>query len=313
MPHASLVVQRFSDAYVRNFARFVLDALRRSIDPDAALFLPDEVDDAAYPDGLVFLIGEKFKPFERRPGCRYIYLNLSVISWLGNPFAISLDGHRVIRRKRQLLAQKLPQIDVLLDYYPAQTARLARELDLPVLGFDVAMAPRSPLRREHRQHDVCFVGGLNERRRTVLNPLSAKGVQLSPHEGAPIEDIAAASRLCLNIHAERSRHLETPRIAAALSVGTPVLTETSYGAGAFAGHGFIVDRPLGQLASTALSLLEDPDRLAALGADAAAWYGEVYYPGALASWESLCQRITEQTSRDQAGNAVPSRHHLRRA
>lgn len=296
MPRASLVIQRYSDAYVRNFARFVHDALRRFIDPDAPLLLPNEVDDAAYPEGLVFLIGEKFRPFTRRPGCTYVYLNLSVVSWLGNPFATSLDGHRVIRRKRRLLAGKLPLIDVLLDYYPAQTRILARRLDLPVLGFDVALAPRPPLPPLERVHDVCFVGGINDRRREVLDRLSAAGLRLSPSEGAPIEEIAALSRLCLNIHAERSRHLETPRIVAALSVGTPVLTETSHAAGAFAGLPFIVDRPKARLAGAARELLSDPARLAALGEEAGRWYREVYHPAAERSWRDLCRHLAAGTT-----------------
>lgn len=295
MPRASLVIQRYSDVYVHNFARFVHDALRKSIDSEAPLFLPDEIDDADYPEGLVFLIGEKFRPFARRPGCRYVYLNLSVVSALGNLFMTSLDGHRVIRRKRRLLAEKLPLIDVLLDYYPPQTEVLSRRLDLPVLGFKVALTPRAPLPAEARMHDICFVGGVNDRRREVLDRLASQGARLSPSEGAPIEEIAAVSRLCLNIHAERSRHLETPRIAAALSVGTPVLTETSHAPGSLAGHAFIVERSRAGLAEAALELLADPERLSALGQEAAAWYREVYFPGAERAWRDLCQRLCDTT------------------
>lgn len=292
MPSASLIVQDFSYGFVRRFVDYLHGVMQRHLNPDAALFISPQVDDAAYHEGLVFLIGENFPPFKRRQGCTYAYLNLSVVSPLGSPFSASLAGHRQVLRKRRMLAGKLPLIDVLLDYYPPQTVRLQRSLKLPVVGFDVAVEAADDRVERHRDFDICFVGGMTVRRRRVLGDLQSRGFRLSPSHGAPIEDIAARSALCLNIHTERSNHLEVPRFVAALSTGCPVLTETSYGVAGLGAGDVVVERPLAEVADTVSALLGDTDRLVALRRQCLSWYTSDYLPRAEARWQEVFDKVT---------------------
>ncbi|MEL7105814.1 MAG: hypothetical protein AAGM21_07835 [Pseudomonadota bacterium] len=291
MPRASLVVQDFSYGFVRRFVDYLHGVMQRHLDPHAGLLICHQVDAAAYPDGLVFLIGENFAPFERRKGCTYALLNLSVVSPLGSPFAASLAGHRQVFRKRRMLAGKLPLIDALLDYYPPQTKRLKHSLSLPVFGFDVAVAAASD-RQPDPDYDVCFVGAMTARRQRVLDDLKARGVRLSPSHGGPIEKFAAQSALCLNIHTERSNHLEVPRFAAALSTGCPVVTETSFGVADLGAQDFVIERPLPQVADAVTALLGDKSRLERLQRDSLSWYKAHYLPRADARWRDVFEQAT---------------------
>lgn len=289
MRHATLIVQDFSFDFVASFVHYLHNFLRRHADPEASLIRCAEIDDAQHPAGLVFLIGENFKPFRRRRGCTYFYINLSVVAPLGSLFAASLRGHRQVFRKHRLLTAKLPHCDALLDFYPPQTQRLKRKLDLPVFDFDYAVEPHAGKHNTAVDHDVCFVGGLTPRRERILSALRAKGIRMSPHAGAPIEALAAASRCCLNIHMERSNHLEIPRLVAALSSGCPVISEKSFGLAEFVDGEFVIERPLSRLVSAVEELLADPPRMAALGAEAAAWYSDSYLPRANRRWAEICE------------------------
>ena len=303
MRRATLIVQTFSLSYVENFVRYLYGVLQRHLDPDALLVVCDEIDEADHPDGVILVIGENFRPFRRRPGCRYAFVNLSVVTLLGNPLSASLLGHRQVFRKRRMLNAKLPLFDVLLDYYPPQTRKLQRQLPIPVLGFDVAIAAARPLPMAERDFDVCFVGGMTARRKQVLDELARRGLALSPQSGAPIEDIAARSRCCLNVHTERSNHLEIPRLVAAFSRGCPVVTETSFGLSDIAADRFASEYRLPALADGVEAMLADPDRLRRLGADCAAWYRDTYLPRAEARWAEICGNIAER----QAGPSGTSR------
>jgi len=294
---ASLVVDRFSLTYVQKFTEYLHGVLRHHLDPDAAFLACDSVDEAQHPDGIVFLIGENLPPFRRRPGCRYVYLNFSVVSVLGSPFAASLSGHRQVFRKRRMLAARLPLYDMLLDFYAPQTRLLAHQLRLPVRGFDFAIAPVDAAPVHERSHQACFVGGITDRRKAVLDALEEAGVALSPSSGAAVEELAAKSLCCLNIHAQRSNHLEVPRLVAAFAAGCPVVTESSYGLAEFCDEDFVEERALSGIASAVEALLADPDRVQRLGKAAARWYRETYLPRAETRWRDLCHEI--------AGTEVP--------
>ncbi|MDJ1006309.1 MAG: hypothetical protein QNJ13_00665 [Paracoccaceae bacterium] len=293
MRRTTLIVHDFSQAYVGNFVRYLHQALRRHADPEAELVFCKSVDDAAHGPGLVFIIGEKFPPFRRRPGCVYAYLNLSVVSRLGSPLAASVKGHRLILQKRQLLNAKLDLVDVVLDYYAPQTEVLSRQLPVPVMGFDYAVDPSRTGGRREVLYDVCFVGGLSERRQTVLDGIAARGFTLSPSSGAPIESIAAASACCLNVHVHRSNHLEIPRIVAALANGCPVVTETSHGIAGLGAGEFVTERPLAALAGEVERRLGDREALADLGLRSVAWYRDSYLPRAEARWREICRSLAE--------------------
>ena len=293
MPRAALIIQNFSYDYVRNVAEYIHKQLKKHIDPDA-LFLPcDQIDEAEYPDGtFVFLIGEQFRSFKRRPECRYIYFNFSVVAVLGNPFGASFAGLKAIGRKRRLLNAKLPLIDMVLDFYPPQTNVLQRKLPCPVLGFDVAISPlESPVPMSERVYDVCFVGGQSTRRRAVCDAILAQGMMLSPASGVIIEEIAAQSRCCLNVHAVRSHHYEAPRIIAALSTGTPIVSEHTFGLGELADQEFVVQEGTSKLSLAIMALLSNPDRSEKLGIAAYEWYTSHYLPNAEQKWQNTCQEI----------------------
>lgn len=296
MSRAALVVQTFSLAYVENFVGYLHGILQRHLDADAELVVCDGLDTADHATGLVFVIGENFPPFSRRTGCTYVFLNLSVVTRLGNPLSASLRGHRQVRRKRRMLEAKLPLFDVLLDYYAPQTAVLAHRMPLPVMGFDVAIAATDPVPMADREFDVCFVGGLTPRRQAVLDEMRAAGLVLSPQSGAPIEQIAARSRCCLNVHTERSNHLEVPRLVAALSTGCPVVTERSFGLATLGAGALVDERRFSDLAAGVRDMLADAARLERLGEGSAAWYRDLYLPRAEENWKAVCQRLVSIAS-----------------
>ena len=297
-----LIVQDVSFAYVRNVALFIHRMLRQTFGEAAELIVCAELDDAAYSDGaLIFVIGENFKRHRRRSGCRYVYLNFSVVEVLGNPLSIGRAGWRMIRRKRAMLDEKRDLYDVLLDYYPPQTRVLARQLDMPVRGFDVAVDPEdlsATIPFQDRPFDVCFVGGMSERRRLVVDALKARGFTTSPHHGVVFEDAAAQSRCCLNIHSLRSNHLETPRIVGALAVGTPVVSEHSYGLDGLLPEDLRRSARLGRLADAVEGLLRDAEGAAVLGRRSQNWYVGTYMPKAEENWRTLCRDVAAiETSR----------------
>jgi hypothetical protein len=226
-----LFVRTGSMPYVRRLITSFHQTLCAHYGAETALVLGDAVDAAPLGDAdTVLVVGEALGRFTRKPGRRYIYLNFSVVSYLGNPLNMTLNGLRLIQQKRRLLNAKLDLFDAVLDYYPAQTIHLKRHLSLPVFGFLPTIAPpaRSSLRLDARKYDVCFVGSGSPRRDQLADVLRRRGVTLTPQSGMDLEDFAAQSRCTLNVHLQRSNHLELPRILGAMSAGSPVITEKSY-------------------------------------------------------------------------------------
>ena len=295
MPSATLIVQDFSLGFVEQFVRYLHSVLQRNIDPDAQLIVCKEVGEAQHAPGLVFVIGENFRPFRRRKGCTYAFINLSVVTVLGGPFSASLKGHRQIQRKRRMLAAKSHLFDVLLDFYAPQTSALAVHSHVPVLGFDYAVDAPAPDVAPQRIYDVCFVGSMNTRRSRVLEDIASTGASLSPSSGAPIEDIAAQSACCLNIHTERSNHLEVPRIVAALSRGCPVVTERSYGLASLNASEFLTEQPLAKLSEAVTELLSNRNGLCVKSQKSAEWYRDYYLPRAETRWREICGAMADRS------------------
>ncbi len=299
MAKTTLIVQAVSFGYVQNVVRFVHRMLRAHLDPDAELILCDELDHAVYePGSTVFVIGENFARHTRRAGCRYVYLNFSIVEMMGNPLKTSRQGWKAIRRKRAMLMEKLDLYDVLLDYFAPQTRQLRRKVAQPVEGFGVAVHPRDMPAFESigdRIYDVCFVGGISPRRREVLDQIKALGLTLSPHEGVVFEEIAARSRCCLNMHAQRSNHLETPRIVGAMAVGCPVVSEQSFGLSDLLPPDHLVTAPRLSLADAAARLVADRVRLEDLSQRSCNWFGQNYLPACEQDWARLCQRLRSLT------------------
>ena len=295
MSRAALVVHSYSYPYIKNVTNFIHSTIQAYLDAASELLICDTVDAAPYDENtLVFLIGEKFPPFERRAGCTYIYLNFSVVTVLGRPWETGLKARRGIRTKRRLLDQRLHSVDLILDYFPPQTKALRRELNVPVLGFTVATANRAPFKpMQDRAFDVCFVGGLNHRRQSVCDAITALNLSLSPSQGIDIEDAATASRVCLNVHSVKSHHLESPRFVAGLSSGTPVVTEPSFGASAAFDPRYAIESSYVDLPTTIVRLLSDPQKLDVLGRKTQSWYRGTYLPQAQNHWCGVLEKIVE--------------------
>lgn len=290
--HATLAVQTGSLPFVRNVALHIRRQLERGLGA-CDLAACDSLDDLAIEGpAAVFVIGEHFGRFARRPGVVYVYLNFSVVAVLGNPFGTNPSGRREARRKLDLVEAKCDLFDLLLDYYPQQTGRLARCLPIPVRGFPVAVDPADVARPDGDPlYDVCFVGTLNRRRAAVLDRISAMGWTVSPSEGVVFEEMAARSRCCLNVHKLRSNHLELPRIAGALAAGAPMVSEASHGLDLWAPGGVVTEAPLAALPETVDRLLRAGDALKAQSKRATAWYLDEYMPRSARTWQALCAEV----------------------
>ncbi|MEM7717665.1 MAG: hypothetical protein AAF222_00545 [Pseudomonadota bacterium] len=286
MNQAALVIHTFSHPFIKNVASFVHAMLRDTIDPEAKLLICDSVDDAQCSENTtIFLIGENFPLFQRRPDCRYVYLNFSVVSVLGSAWETGLQARRAILSKSRMLAKRLPLYDVVLDYYPPQTQVLQKKLNLPVLGFAVASPPNPKYTQmQDRAYDVCFVGNLSKRRQTVCEAIENLGFSLSPSTDIVIEDAAAQSRLCLNVHSVKSHHFETPRFVAAFSSGTPVVSEPSFAADMIIDRCHLLEEACSNIPARIQNLLSDQDQLDELGEAVHRWYTNTYFPNAQDSW-----------------------------
>lgn len=285
MPRAILAIARPAVPFIRGNLATLLPMLQTHYGSKVALLEIDRIEDI--PAGgaqTVFVIGEHLAPPLRHPGCQYVLINLSVVTQLGSPLAASPRGMLQIHRKARALRHRLAGYDALLDYYPAQTRILKRRLSLPVFGFIPWSDPAAPSQGSRDQpetiYDVCFVGGKTPRRRALLDQLRAEGLRLSPSKGVMLEQAAAQSACTLNVHLQRSNHLEIPRILGALSVGSPVVSEDSFGIADILPPKLIEIAPYRQLSGRVLSFLSDPSRVAERAAQSASWYRDTLVPQA---------------------------------
>lgn len=140
-----------------------------------------------------------------------------------------LWGQHKRKMARNLLAT-LRRLDVMLDINPANepwydAAGLpARER--AKLRFGPAIFPSEPRLRVPGQGDL-FFGNVNDRRRTVLDGLAHRAVEVVP---AGVYGDALAARLraadtVLNIHFAEGTYTEAPRLLTAYLAGKPVLSE----------------------------------------------------------------------------------------
>lgn len=294
MRPAALVVHEVSVPYVRNVLAALHATLRETLDPDARMLACASVDEAPVePGSVVLIVGENLGRFRRRPGCTYAFVNFSVVRLLGNPFAVSLDGLRLIRRKARLLREKLDLIDAVIDYYPAQTRGLAARLPRPVFGFVPWVDPSETeaLEPEERPFDLCFVGGLSPRRQAVLERLKSAGLRLSPAAGIDLETAASRSRVTLNLHMQRSNHLEIPRVMGAMAAGSFVVTERSHGLGDLVPAGLVKSAPYRRVADAVLRALDDRQALERRARASGEWYRATCVPAAREAFAATLDRV----------------------
>lgn len=128
------------------------------------------------PVSTVFVIGDPFGEFTRRPDCWYGFLNFSVLNVLGSPWNCSPRAYKLIHRKRKLFDKKVHSYDFILDYYPAHTRRTKAGLSVPVKNFPIGVSAdkdRELSPAAMRPYDVCFVGNRSRRRNKIIGALSA--------------------------------------------------------------------------------------------------------------------------------------------
>ena len=225
-----LVIHPKSYKSVTRVSDYIWERVQEFAGGDAEKHMVEHVDAVDFAKGsTVLIIGEKFRSFEREAGCRYVFLNFSVMHLLGNPFACDLYALRMMAAKRKFLRRKLPSLDFVLDYFDEHASVLRRKLDIPVLTFPVSVTPSAkPLDPiAARPMDICFVGEMTSRRKKLIAKLDE--FKFGPQNGVVLEDEVERSRITLNVHVRRSNHFEFPRAIAAISRGSVLVTENSFG------------------------------------------------------------------------------------
>ncbi|MEW5422311.1 hypothetical protein [Amorphus sp. 3PC139-8] len=279
-----LVAHKKSLPFVRNALKFIERQAVELVGDAASIQELEQIDQMQSDVGsAVIVVGDPFGPPQRLPGRRYLFLNLSVVSFAGAPWDYSLSGARVIAAKRRAYIRKMASYDMLLDYLPHQAASLARKLRRNVSALPIAV---DTIETFPPEFDVCFVGSRSPRRERVLSRLGNMGVQMSPRSGVTLEDVTRRSRLTLNVHAHRSNHLETPRIVGAISSGSVVATEPCYGMAEAFPREMYLEASIADLPATVASALSTGtyDEIANRASD---WYRSTYYPEAVAAWRSV--------------------------
>ena len=109
-----------------------------------------------------------------------------------------------------------------------------------------------------RRHTAVTVAGLED-----------AGLRLSPSTGVVLEDVLRQSRLCLNFHSHRSRHLDYPRMLGAYATGAALLTESSFGMDRLFPHDVYVSVTYRGLIREAVALLGDKQKIQSLALNGA--------------------------------------------
>jgi len=287
MPKAALVASKSSLPYIRRASEALMRQIQDVYGQDSFFVSCDRLDDLPedFAD-IVFIIGEGLRVVDRIKARRIVFINFSVVCLVGGLSGFSLDGWRLLKRKRKLLDEKLPFVDAILDYYPAQTKILQRKLNKPVFGF----LPCTTTEDQYsdwksfdlcdRPFDVSFVGGGSPRRRKIIDRLKSKGVTFGPSSGRDIEDLASQARITLNLRMHRSGHLEIPRIAGGLAAGSIVVSEDAPGLAEVFGERNIIVSKYNGLVSSVISLLENKALQEEMCIRTRSWYRQVYIPRA---------------------------------
>lgn len=139
----------------------------------------------------------------------------------------------------------------------------ARRLLHVPLGYDPVLERIPP--REAPQVDVLFYGGVNDRRRTVLDEISAQGLRvlaLFGVYGTERDFWIARSRLVLNMHVHEGQILELPRLAYLWANRVPVVAEFNPETEDMVGMaGHMVTAGYADLATAVVEAVADPARM----------------------------------------------------
>lgn len=93
------------------------------------------------------------------------------------------------------------------------------------------LEPAISIPLEQRGIDLLFIGKMNERRRRMLDRIESKGISVAtfdkPIYAAERDQLITSAKAVINIHLEDDSRFEHIRAHTCLSLGTPVISETS--------------------------------------------------------------------------------------
>ena len=294
-----LIVHPTSYRYVSAVADYIYSQLKRHSPVEVDFTLSPDLD--SLEDGkhsIVFVIGDPFRSFFRRPGVRYIFFNFSLLYALGPTARSSRAARQWIERKHELFAAKIHLYDYVLDYFPAQAEKLSHEFGTPVDAFPVGLCDDAYSRAFERSYDVCIVGARTPRRIVMERRLSRLGFRLTPATGVRLEDMAARSKVVLNVHAYRTSNIEYARIVSALLSGAILVTEPSPGMADSFPENLYVSASYTNIARSVRSVLDDATLMKKMGSEGAAWTRLFYLPACDALWATVLPRVYSRVGID---------------
>jgi len=294
---AALLVHEASVPYVRSVVDFVRQQLSRHLGGEPFYAECADVAAAGAPAGsLVFVIGDGFPRYRRQPGCRYVFINFSLVRRMRWWRPIAPAAARWMRDKRRALLGKRDLYDMVLDFHPAQTRLLARQLaraEVPVRTFMTAVAGDA---RGHaappladRRWDVCFVGTDSPRRARMRARLERRGIAVSPSTAPGLHAVLGDCRVVANVHFAACDTLEAPRILHAFTAGVCLVTEPCYGLRDLAPESCYVCVPYRRMPAAIAELLGDTARIDRIARSAAEHVRTRYADRASESWGALVQ------------------------
>jgi hypothetical protein len=294
---AALLVHEASVPYVDSVVAFVRQQLSRHLGGEPFYAECADVATAGVPaDSVVFVIGDGFPRYRRQPGCRYVFINFSLVRRMRWWRPIAPAAARWMCAKRRALLGKRDLYDMVLDFHPAQTRLLARELApaaVPVRTFMTGVAgdagaAATPLAA--RRWDVCFVGTDSPRRARMRTRLERRGIAVSPSHAPGLHTVMRDCRVVANVHFAACDTLEAPRIVHALAAGVCLVTEPCYGLRELAPEGCYVCVPYRRMPAAIAELLGDPARIDRIARSAAEHVRTRYAARASESWGALVQQ-----------------------
>lgn len=290
MGRTFLLVHPFSYARISGVVDYIFHQLT-SFAPGAADFvICSNVDEAPLAAGsVIFIIGDPFGPFQRQSTCRYVFINFSQLYFFGDLSDYGPRARRWIIGKQKAFESKVGRYDFVLDAYPEQPTTIHRAFGVPARHFPIGL--RSDIAPQEREFDVCFVGTMTPRRRTLAKRLTRLGVRLSPDSHVNLEATAARSKVMLNVHAFRSGNVEAPRIISGFLTGAALVTEPGSSLASRFPENLYVTADYADLSEATISLLDDPTRREALAKAASQWLATEYLPDCDKAWGQILASI----------------------
>ena len=302
MPRCYLVIHTVSYRFVRNVAEYIFDQLRRHGPREVAFHSCDSVDSIDYePGSIIFVIGDPFATFVRRPRCCYVFVNFSLLYRLGGEENYGPRGRRWISEKHRLFTERIRSFDYALDCHPHQSEMLTGEFGVPCRFFPLGLKPEAYATPRAKLFDVCNVGTVTPRRNVLARRMGRSGIRLSPATGIALEDAAAQSKIVLNVHAYRTANVGLPRVVSALLSGAALVAENSADVSAAFPPQLYVTARYCDLSKAITGLLADPRSATNMAKAAGDWMRSIYLPRSDAIWARLVPTVYADLARMDQG------------